>query len=308
MMTEYLRPEALRRGDKVAIISPASAIKVEYVDALAEELTTRGYVPEIMPHAKGVSGTYSGTIDEREADLREALLNPDVKAIICARGGYGAVHLADRFSAEFLRDHAKWIVGFSDISILHAMMHRAGVMSIHGPMAKDIAMCEGANEELRVSREHLFEILEGNYPAYTLAPHKYNVCGTATGTLVGGNMIVLGALAGSKWNLLKPDSILFIEDVGEAVYKIERVMYMLRLNGVLDNIRGLIIGQFTEYKVDTRNNQTMYDMLHELLADAPFPVAYDFPCGHIDHNLPLIESSRVTLEVTPERVALKPVE
>lgn len=286
-------PAPLREGDKIVFCSPAGTIKPEKVEAAADVLRAEGWRVEIMPHALGKHGSYSGTADERYSDLERALLDPDVKAIICSRGGYGVVHILDRLNKLDLRANPKWIAGFSDISALHALMAVNGIASIHSSMAGQIML--GPDDPDNAA---LFGILRGERPAYTFDAHGFDRCGIATGKLLGGNLAVLADLINTPYDIIEPDTILFIEDVSEPIYKIERILYQLKLNGVLSKLNGLIIGQFTEYKPDDNHND-MYEMIRDMTAEYDYPVAFNVPVGHVDHNIPLIESAQVTLKVSP---------
>lgn len=286
-------PAPLKKGDKIAIVSPAGKIAHEKVDGAVRELAAQGWQPIVMPHALGEYGSYSGTPDERFNDLRDALADPDVRAILCSRGGYGVVHILDRLAALPLADDPKWIIGFSDISALHALMASKGIASIHSPMAAQIM--KGTDDPDTAA---LFAILRGDRPAYTFPSHQYDRRGIATGTLLGGNLAVLAELINTPYDILRPDTILFLEDVSEPIYKIERIFYQLRLSGLLDNIKGLIVGQFTDYKPDATYDD-METMIRDAIAPYDFPVAFNVPVGHVDHNLPLIESAKVTLKVSP---------
>ena len=293
-------PSSLQKGDKIAIISPASHIRHEYVDAACRIIEGWGFVPVVSDHCKGATGTYSGTIEERLADLVAAFTDPSVRAILCSRGGYGVVHLLDRLDPRVIADNPKWLIGFSDISALHAAMHRCGIASIHSPMTKQFAV-GGAGDECIVA---LRGILEGSRPTYCEPPHPFNHPGTATGTLIGGNLAVLCGLQGSQWDIFSPDAILFIEDVGEAVYRVERMLYNLRLRGILPRLRGLIVGRFTDYSCPDGNGDTMETMVRRMVEPYGYPVAFDFPLGHISRNLPLIEGCTATLTVTPTATTL----
>lgn len=291
-------PAPLRRGDKIAIVSPAGPIDRTIVEKAAAVLRAKGYEPVVYPHAYGRRGYFSGTDDERFADMQAALTDTTVKAILCSRGGYGVVHNLDRLAALPLRENPKWIIGFSDISALHALMSSNNIASIHASMAKAV-MLGPDNEDNAV----LFDILAGKMPSYKFKPFKYNHTGEATGRLLGGNLAVIADLINTPFDIIQPGTILFIEDVSEPIYKIERILYQLKLSGVLGNLKGLIIGQFTEYKADGVH-ASMEDMINKIVKDCDFPIAFGLPVGHVDHNVPLIESSQATLKVTPTEVTL----
>lgn len=286
-------PTPLKQGDKIVFCSPAGTINPEKVELAVEVLRNEGWTVEIMPHALGKVGSYSGTADERYDDFSKALLDPEVKAIICSRGGYGVVHILDRLAELDLRANAKWIAGFSDISALHALMALNGIASIHSSMAAQIGL--GPEDP---DNAELFAILRGNRPAYSFGSHNYDRCGIATGKLLGGNMAVIAELINTPYDIIQPGTILFIEDLCEPIYKIERILYQIKMSGVLANLNGLIVGKFTEYKPD-ENYENMYDMIRDMVMPYDYPVAFDAPIGHVDHNIPLIESAQVTLKVSP---------
>lgn len=292
-MEQIIFPSPLTKGDKIAIISPASHILPDYVDGACNAIAQMGFQPVVSTHCKGQCGGYSGTIEQRLADFLEALHNPEVKAILCSRGGYGVVHLLEYLSADDIAENAKWLIGFSDISALHAAMVASGVASIHASMAKHLTQF-GVDDEATVA---LFNILQGNLPTYQTPSHAFNKPGTASGTLTGGNMAVLCGLLDTDFDLLSRSDILFIEDVGEEVYKIERMLYNLRLSGVLPMIKGLIVGRFTDYRNPDGNGDSMEQMVKRMVEPYDIPVAFDFPVGHVDENMPLIEGAQVTLTV-----------
>ena len=292
-MEQIIFPSPLTKGDKIAIISPASHILPDYVDGACNAIAQLGFQPVVGNHCKGRHGGYSGTIEQRLADFLEALHNPEVKAILCSRGGYGVVHLLEYLSADDIAENAKWLIGFSDISALHAAMVASGVASIHASMAKHLTQF-GVDDEATVA---LFNILQGKLPTYQTPSHPFNKPGTATGTLTGGNMAVLCGLLDTDFDLLSRGDILCIEDVGEEVYKIERMLYNLRLSGVLPMIKGLIVGRFTDYRNPDGNGDSMEQMVKRMVEPYDIPVAFDFPVGHVDENMPLIEGAQVTLTV-----------
>lgn len=296
-----IRPEFLNPGDKIAIVTPASHINPDYVDDAFEVIEKLGYTPVLSKHCKGAYGYYSGSEEERTADFLKALKDPEIKAILCSRGGYGTVHLVDKIHPHLLQKHPKWIIGFSDISIFHAIANKAGIMSLHASMAKHLSL-HGANDPCTST---LFGILKGEMPEYHEKPHKYNHSGEVTGEIVGGNMAVLCGLLRTNIDIFKKDKILFIEDVGEPIYKIERMLYNLRLAGILESIKGLIVGRFTDFDEPDANGDTMNSMIERMVAPYSYPVAYNFPIGHIDDNIPIIEGATATLIVNDEGATLK---
>ncbi|MDE5689301.1 MAG: LD-carboxypeptidase, partial [Duncaniella sp.] len=226
----------------------------------------------------------------------------DTRAIICSRGGYGAVHLLDRLDRLSLRDDPKWIVGYSDISALHALMTRHGIKSVHAPMTKHISENRGRDTDSR----RLFEILSGATPDLRAGGHPLNRPGEAEGLLVGGNLAVIAGLLSTPFDVIRPGRILFIEDIAEPIYKVERILYTLRLSGVLGQLAGLVVGRFTDYAPD-RGSASMEEMISRMVADYSYPVAYGIPVGHVDHNVPLVCSSLVRLEVTRNSAVITPI-
>ncbi len=293
-MIPTIFPKPLKRGDKIAICSPAGKIKPDIVNDAARVLRNQGYRVEIMPHAFGKWGQYSGTPDERYSDLKAAFTDPEVRLILCSRGGYGVVHIIDRLNELPLTDDPKWVAGFSDISALHALMATKGIASIHSLMCAGIK--RGADDPDIAS---FLGILQGERPVHIFDGHDYDRPGLATGTLYGGNVAVLAELINTPFDIIKAGTILFIEDVAEPIYKIERILYQLKLSGVLANLSGLIVGQFTDYKPDA-NYENMESMIRDMTSAYNYPVAFNAPIGHVDHNVPMIESAKVTLKVNPE--------
>lgn len=300
-----IKPGKLNKGDKVAILCPASVVNEEYIDGACEFLKKRGLQTVVMPHAKGVAdGSFSAEKVYRLDDFLKAWQDPEIKAILCGRGGYGATHLLPDLPPGLFRDNPKWLIGFSDISALHAAITSQGVMSIHGPMTRHFADGNPGVEKI------MQLLLKDKMPEYDesrienpIIPKNHN--GNAAGRLYGGNVAVLNGLAATPYDMLQlsksEDIILFIEDIAEPIYKIERVLYRLLMQGVFENLQGLIVGQFTEYK-PSADHQSMELMIEKFLNDNGlnyFPVIYDFPCGHIEGNMPLVEGAYTEIYVKP---------
>ena len=292
-MNEILTPRPLVHGDRIAILSPSGIVKPQLVYDCLPVLADQGWVPYVCENAFKRCEGYAGTDAERYADLETALLDPDTRAIFCSRGGYGAVHLLERLDRPPLRDDPKWIIGYSDISALHALMTRHGIKSIHAPMAKHISQSEGRDEDSR----RLFSLLSGSTPEVRTGGYSLNRQGSAEGLLVGGNLAVIAGLISTPFDVIRPGSILFIEDIAEPIYKTERILYTMKLNGTLASLAGLIVGQFTDYAPD-RGASTMEEMISHMVEDYDYPVAYNFPVGHVRHNIPMLCSSKVRLGVT----------
>ena len=256
---------------------------------------------KISHSAGGSSGKYAGTVKQRLKDLQEAFDNPKVKAILCSRGGYGAVHLVDKLDFTAFRESPKWLIGFSDITALHNTIQQQGFASLHAPMARHLTVEAGDD----VCTLHLKNILFGELPSYSCLKHNRNRKGKVEGILRGGNMAVLYGLRGTAFDIPAEGTILFIEDIGERPHAVERMMYNLKLGGVLEKLSGLIIGQFTEYEEDRSLGKELYDALAHLVKEYDYPVCFNFPVGHVPHNLPLIEGAKVSFEVATKGVNLR---
>ncbi len=308
-----ISPAPLKKGDKIAIISPASIVKPEFIDSASQFIRSHGYEPVVLPHAKGpASGNYAASTQARLDDLLTAWTDPNIKAVLCSRGGYGAVHLLPHIPGDLFHRYPKWLIGFSDISALHAFSFSQGVMSVHAPMARDfIPGKEDAEAVMTIISTGKFPeyVMEsGGHPDYSVAT---NIPGIGKGRLIGGNLAVLDGLAATPFDImgsaLKEDCILFIEDIGEPIYKTERMLYRLYLQGVLSKIKGLIVGQFTESRADA-NHSSPIEMIARFLEDhsvGDYPVLYNFPVGHVERNLPLVIGSEVELEVVSGKGVLR---
>lgn len=294
-----ITPTPLKKGDTIAIASPAGALREPaLVEQAAEVLRSRGYNVVTAPHCLARHGYFSGTREERASDLATLLADDTVKAILCSYGGYGCVHLLEGLSPLIAR-HPKWIIGMSDCSALHAACVASGVQSLHAPQCRHIA-----THPHHPATETLFGILAGEKPHYKTAPHALNIEGRAQGTLVGGNLSVLTGLAGSPYDIFTEGKIIFIEDTGELPYRVERLMYQLKLSGALGKIKGLIVGHFNGVKEHTGFGGTTYELIQGIVKKYGIPACFGFPVGHSEDNFPLIEGNEVTFSVNEGGVDL----
>ena len=300
----------------IRIVSPSGAIDPAYIDGATQRLRAWGFEVTESPHARGSFGRFSGTDEERLADLVEALSDPSVDYILCSRGGYGLQRIIDRIPII-----TKPIIGFSDITALHQLSALLPSRSladphstIHGLMCKHVATLPEDSEALQLFRR----ALQGESLSYSLPPHPLNRFGEATGTLIGGNLSVLYGLQGTPYSLnavldAHPEGcILFIEDIGERHYHIDRMMNNLRMSGVLARLKGLIVGQFTDCDPDPLMNPsivhhtpyTIYDTIAEAIDSYSYPVLFDFPAGHVEYNRPLRLNTPATLKLTETTASL----
>ncbi len=283
-------PSFLQKGDKVVIVSPSSKIDKEFLKRAKKRLESWGLKVSVGKYAGGSSGRYAGTVRQRLQDLQSAMDDPKVKAILCSRGGYGAVHLVDKIDFTAFREHPKWLLGFSDITALHNLFQKNGYASLHSLMARHLSV----------------EPEEDPCVAYLKFSSNRFICeNKLEGILRGGNMAVAYGLRGTPYDIPAEGTILFLEDVSERPHAIERMMYNLKLGGVLEKLSGLIIGQFTEYEEDCSLGKELYPALADLVKEYDYPVCFNFPVGHVTHNLPLINGAKVELTVGKKNVELK---
>ncbi len=296
-----IQPAALKEGDKIALISPSYHTPMENVDTAAMILRNWGFEPVVGPNVgKEYRGAYAGTPKERLADLKWALKDPDIKAILCNRGGYGTIHLVDLLKEETIATHPKWLIGFSDITTLHGMCTRAGVMSIHGTMCSLMTKSRGVG----LTNTLLRDILYGIFPEYVLPAHPLNQKGTATGILVGGNLFTFSPVLGTGADATANQGIiLFIEEVEEDMSHLDRVINTLRLNGVFDRCKGVILGDFTDCEANL-DYSSVEELICSYLEQYDIPVICGFPGGHGDVNLPLLMGAPVTLDVQKEKATI----
>ena len=295
------KPPYLKTGDRVALISPSYSVPMEDVEKAAEVLRGWGFEPVIGPNAdKLYAGKYAGTVEERVEDLRWALSDTTIKAIICNRGGYGTIHYINTIPLAEWAAHPKWLVGFSDITTLHGLLARAGVMSIHGTMGKFLA--HGGDDE---SSTMMRDLLMGRVPRYEVPAHPQNIHGKATGILVGGNLCTLAPNLGTLADAtLGQDLILFIEEIDEPMRNVDRQFNALILSGVLNRCKGVVLGEFTGCG-DEFTYGSVEAMLHQYFEKYNIPVLCGFPAGHDDVNLPLVMGASVTLDVRDDGATLQ---
>ncbi len=285
-------PEFLNVGDKVSIVAPASFIRGNIDEAVA---ILQGWGLEVQS-GKSVSSSYhqfAGNDDLRAADLQEALNDPEIKAVFAARGGYGTVRIIDKIDFTAFAKHPKWVIGFSDITVLHSHIQQSfGIPTIHGQMPKSFV--DGTSASLKTLRAALFgQNTDFKYKQQTFP----NRPGKGEGILTGGNLAILISVLGSVSDVDYDDKILFIEDVGEAYYSIDRMLWALKRAGKLDKLAGLIIGGFTSLKdSEPPFGQTVEEIVMDKVREFDYPVAFSYPAGHIDDNHALVFGRKVVLE------------
>ena len=295
-----MNPPILQPNDQIRIISPAGTIDPEYIDGAIKVLTGWGFKVTEGTSARAEYGRFAGTDEQRLQDLQNALDDTNVKAVLCSRGGYGVARIIDQIDFTGFVSSPKWLIGFSDITILHNAITNLGISSIHGVMAKYFTELPVESEQL----QRLKDILTGKFPLYNFQSQSNNRIGVAQGKLIGGNLSVLMGLRGSRFDLNYRDAILFLEDVGEKPYQIDRMIQNLRFSGVLSQLSGLVLGQFSDCDEDPLMMESIQESILSAVSEYDYPVCFNFPAGHVDYNLPLILGGNVTLHITKNNVEL----
>ena len=298
-----MRPPFLKLNDKVVIVSPAGNINPLYVNKTIDIIQDWGLEVKTSDNAMRETGRFSGFVEQRLHDLQVAMDDPEVKLIFCSRGGYGTIHLLDRLDFTAIKKNPKWLIGFSDITALHSSLQSHGIMSIHGPMTEHFSEEGPSNLSVLYTKS----AISGKGLNYSI-PVEYpflNREGKATGRLFGGNLSVYSALLGSKYNKVPRNGILFLEDIGEEPYRVDRMIYQLKLAGVFSKIKGLIVGQFTDYEEDNKMYGSLYESILSAVKEFTFPVCFGFPVGHTKINLPMIMGGIATLKVKEDTIFFK---
>lgn len=293
-------PSFLRAGDNIHIVSPSGAIQPGFIDGATKLLSSWGLKVTEGKYARTEYGRFSGTKDERVADLQQALDDPNVKAILCSRGGYGLAQIIDKIDFSSFAKSPKWLIGFSDITILHNAITALGIASMHGIMTKYLTELPEESDQITSFKNLLF----GTPSNFSIKPEAENRLGQAEGKLIGGNLSVMMGMRSTPFDLDFHNNILFIEDVGEKPYQIERMMQSLRLSGVLKQISGLVVGQFSDYDEDPLMMQSVAEIILAAVSEYDYPVCFNFPAGHVDYNLSLILGEQAELFVESDKVRL----
>ncbi len=298
-----LIPPYLKKGDTIGIICPSGFMPIERAQTCIKTLQAWGYNTRIGKTLESRSENYfSGTDTERLADLQQMLDDKSVQAILCARGGYGMGRIIDQVDFSTFKKKPKWIIGFSDITVLHThLLKKYKIASLHAPMAAAFDVDEDNN----IYIESLRTALSGKNAKYKCSTHIFNKKGKVTAELVGGNLTMLAHLIGTPSELKTRGKILFLEDVGEYLYNIDRMLYQLKRSGKFDNLGGLVIGGFTDNKDTERPfGKTSYEIIHDIIKEYNYPVCFDFPVSHEKENYALKLGLKYKLEVSKHGVLL----
>jgi muramoyltetrapeptide carboxypeptidase len=297
-------PPYLQAGDVIGIVCPAGAMPVEKVSECIRVLNEEwGFLTKVGNTIGKQFNYFSGTDEERLNDFQQMLDDDEVKAVLCARGGYGMTRIIDKIDFKKFKKNPKWIIGYSDITVLHLHLYaNYYISSVHAPMA-------GAfNDAGYVNRfvQSLKAVLEGKKIKYAIDPHEFNKKGEAIGELIGGNLTLLSHITGTDSDSKTRGRILFIEDVGEYLYNIDRMMYHLKRSGKLSKLAGLIVGGFTDMKDTERPfGQTAYEIIRDVVSEYSYPVCFGFPVSHEKENYALKAGVGYKLKVTKNKVILE---
>ena len=287
--------EKLKKGDKIGIIAPAGFIqKGDKLATAIALLTSWGLQVKLGKNLFNEFHHFAGTDEERITDFQTFLDDDSIKAIWFARGGYGSIRIIDKIDFSKFKKNPKWIIGYSDFTVIHQAIHQMKLESIHAFMPTSTATFLEKNTAIASFKKVLFkDTLSYEFPA-----NKYNKLGKVNGEIIGGNLAIISSLLGTKYSIKSKNKILFIEDIGEYKYRIDRMLYSLKLNGYFKDCSALLVGSFTNIpKNDPNFGMSIEALILAVVKEYDFPVCFDFPAGHIANNNALIFGRKATLEI-----------
>ena len=293
----FIQPLHLKPGDTVAIVAPSGILKnrTNEIEQAKKLLKNWGLHVIVGKHVFSKSHHFAGTDNERYEDLQNALDNPKISAIWCARGGYGTVRILDKLDYTKFKKHPKWIIGYSDITALHNQIHNLGFQSIHA------MMCTSLQDDLNSISKTIStfkDALFGTPLSYTINSSKYNKTGDVSGEITGGNLTLLHTMLGSKTSINTSGKILFIEEIGEYKYHIDRMLQSLKRAGYFNNCKGIIIGGMTKIKKNTTPwGASIEQLILDVFAEYNFPIMFNMPAGHAKDNRALILGKTIHLSI-----------
>ena len=300
-MKEIIFPKSLKKGSKIALISPAGSVDPSQLEKGINLIISKGYEPVLGKHlyTKFSHGyNYAGTEKERISDINWALNDDNISAIWASRGGYGCQHLLKHLRLSKFKKNPKWYIGYSDNTVVQSFLLKNNFASIHAQTIKTSSF--GVTKE---SYDLIFDVLNGKLPKYSIEKNNFNKPGNAEGELVGGNLALIYALLGTSYSFNFQDKILFIEDIGEKYYALDRMLISLELAGVFRKIKGLIIGGMTNMGDEKENknyeesfDEFSYQIISDRISKYDFPTIFGFPNGHIFDNRPLIIGGNVSIK------------
>jgi muramoyltetrapeptide carboxypeptidase len=296
-----IQPPQLASGNTIGILCPAGAIPLEKVTICAQVLESWGYQVRIGKTVGTQFGHFAASDLDRQNELQSMMDDPEIHAILCARGGYGLSRIVSELNFTKIKAHPKWVIGFSDITILHAALQRQGIQSIHGPMSAGFGKGDAGLPYIMA----LKQMLEGAALPVEAKAHPANLLGHSEGILVGGNLCLMTHLIGGENQLDTKGKILCFEDVGEYHYNVDRMLIQCKNAGLLDGLAGLVVGGFTEMKDEAAEfGETIIDMILRITKGANYPICFDFPISHDLNNMPVQLGATYQLAVTENATVL----
>lgn len=284
----------LKKGDKIVLLTPAKSIDLSLILDAKEFWSKNGFKVHLSEFSMGQKNYFSGTINERLNDFQAAIDDVEIKAIVCNRGGYGCIQFLDKINWSNFIKKPKWIIGFSDVTVFHQHLQKLNYCSIHATMPLNY------KSNTKEALNSLLLSVKGKMPNYQIKSNQFNICGTAIGKLIGGNLSIIYSLIGTNSQPEYENCILFIEDLSEQLYHIDRMFYSLSKSNILPKIKGLIVGGMTDLKdTEIPYGKTIKEIIIEHLFSYNIPVIFDFPAGHIDDNRALVFGKTIKIEVDP---------
>jgi muramoyltetrapeptide carboxypeptidase len=305
-MSKLIIPPYLKKGDTIGITCPAGFMPAEHADVCIRTLQQWGFQVMVGKTLGSHSPNYfSGTDEERLEEFQAMLDMPEINAILFGRGGYGVSRIIDRIDFKKFRKNPKWLIGFSDITVIHThVLGRYQISTMHAPMAAAFREGNGTNDNVL----SLKRAITGKKLHYTCAHHAYNRKGKTSGELVGGNLALLAHVTGTRSDIKTDGKILFIEDVGEYTYQVDRMLLQLKRSGKLDKLAGMIVGGFTEMKDTTRPfGQSVEEAIRDILSPYSYPICFGFPVSHGAENMALKTGVRYQLHVGSQQSSLREI-
>lgn len=292
-----ITPPYLQKGDKIAIIATARKITLNEIKGAISLLKEWQFEPVVGKTIGLEEYQLAGTDIQRAEDLQQAIDNPEIKAIWCARGGYGTVRIIDEIDFSSMKTNPKWLIGYSDVTVLHSHLHTLGIATLHAPMLFDLL-----NNSLKVKNEVL-NAISGKSISYPVNYASYNVLGKGEGVCIGGNLSILYSLCGSVSQVDTRGKILFIEDLDEYLYHVDRMFLNLKRNGMLSDLNGLIVGGMTKMHDNAISfGKTVEEIILDHVKEYDYPVIFDFPAGHLNDNYPIILGQIIHIDVRENEV------
>ncbi len=300
MTLNMLIPDSLKKEDKIGILAPARKIEMHEIEAAISVFESWELKVELGKNILAQDRQFAGTDEQRVEDLQSMLDNREIKAIVCARGGYGTIRLLPQLDFTAFLKSPKWIVGYSDVTALHAHLNQnLGVQSLHGIMPLNFPKDKSENQTILSLKKALF----GEQNLYEIDNYKLNRQGRVVGEIIGGNLSVLYSIAGTRYDINTNGKILVLEDLDEYLYHIDRMMMNLKLGGKLENLKALIIGGMSDMNDNTVPfGKTAYEIISDVVNEYRYPVCFNFPIGHIENNYTVKLGSKIELDCSEKGV------